>query len=395
MSGRRVRLVARWEFLRFAKPKDLLISTLVLAAIYAVLQFVGDFARGRATAERTVVVLEAARLDLAAALHLDAVQLIPTDLTPAAADSLVLADAHDGALLPDGDGWQLRVRHDRGWQDLLLVQFGALVRQAELRRLELDPRTLALLQAPAEVRQVLVEPGAEAKRTGTLAVGLVVGVMLLGLFTGLSYVFVAITAEKTQRTTESLLSVLRPQEWIDGKILGLMGVVLVNLLSFVVAWFLWQAVSWLLLGRVQHLPGGLGGPDLALCILFAAGGFAFWFTLFALVAATIDDPNSSNRTGIMFLPFIPLSLVFAGLDAPDAAWMRILSLVPGVSPSAMPVRILRGDPAAWEILLSLALLAVGTFLLRRAAGRVFGTSMLMTGKEPGLREVWRWLKESA
>ncbi len=59
-----------------------------------------------------------------------------------------------------------------------------------------------------------------------------------------------------------------------------------------------------------------------------------------------------------------------------------------------PVRLLRGDPWVVEILLSLALLVVMVWVFRRAAGRVFGVSMLMTGKEPSWGEVWRWLREA-
>jgi ABC-type Na+ efflux pump permease subunit len=192
----------------------------------------------------------------------------------------------------------------------------------------------AILHRPRAVRRTshrgcpaLIGPGAAERkqRPGTVVVIVVIGAMLLGLFTGFGYVFVAITAEKTQRTTESLLSILSPQEWIDGKIAGLTGVVLVSLLNYLAAWFLWQAVAWRFCGGSVALPSGLGGLDLVWGCLFAAAGFAFWFTLFAL---------------------------------------------------------------------SFGLLPAGALALRWAAGRVFGASMLMTGKEPGLREIWRWLRET-
>lgn len=394
MIDRRVRMVARWEFLRFAKTKDLVIGTLVLAAIYGGSQLLGDFARGRSNQERTVAVADAGDLLASGPLQLENVRLVPDGRGLATLDSLVLAGDLHGVLARAEDGrWHLRVRDDRAWQDALRTRFAALVWQHDLRTLALDPAVLAALNSAPEITTVPLEAERDGGRPSLLVVVIVVGAMLLGLFTGFSYVFVAITAEKTQRTTESLLSVLTPQQWIDGKILGLIGVVLVNLLSFLVAWYLWQGVSWLVLDRTLALPGGLGGSALVLSLLFAAAGFAFWFTLFALVAATIDDPNSSGRSALMFLPFLPLSLVFVGLDAPDAGWMRALALIPGVSPSAMPVRILLGEPAAWEIVLSLLLLAAGAMALRWAAGRVFGISMMMTGKEPGLREVWRWLRE--
>jgi len=396
MIGRRALLVAHWEFLRFAKTKDLLIGVLVMAVIYGGAQLAGEFARGRAAEERTVAVLSSSLLELEAPLQLGSFTLVPESRGLAVVDSLVTAGDLDAVIVPLEDRWQLRVKSDRSWQDLLRMQVGALAKQQELQRLNLAPDVLAALNTPHEITTVLVgaDPGTTGERPDVLVVVFVVGVMLLGLFTGFGYVFVAITAEKTQRTTESLLSVLSPQEWIDGKILGLTGVVLVTLISYLVAWFLFQIVYWRFFGGSFSLPGGVGGMDLALSLLFAAGGFAFWFTLFALVAATINDPNTSSRGAMMFVPFIPLSLVFAGLDTPDAGWMRTLSLIPGVSPSAMPLRILRGDPAAWEIVLSLVLLLAGAALLRWAAGRVFGVSMLMTGKEPGLREVWRWLREA-
>ena len=395
MIGRRTRLVVRWEFLRFAKAKSQVISILVMVVLFAGFDLGITFVQGRASPERKVVVLSAGMLGLEEPLQLEGFLLVPEEHDPAAADSLVLAGEFDAAIAPLGGAWQLRVKHDRGWQNLLRVQIGALAKQRELLDLDLDPRVLAALGTPADVTTAFIggDTVEQKRRAGTLVVIIVVGAMMLGLFQGFSYVFTAITAEKTQRTTESLLSVLNPQQWIDGKILGLTGVIIIDLLGILAAWFIWQAVSWRLFGSSLSLPSGLGGPELALSMLFAAAGFAFWFTVFALVAATIDDPTSSSRSQLMLLPFLPLGVVFAGLDSPDAVWMRVLSFVPGASPSAMPVRILRGDPAIWEIALSLVLLSAGVLALRWAAGRVFGLSMLMTGKEPGLREVWRWLRE--
>ena len=112
------------------------------------------------------------------------------------------------------------------------------------------------------------------------------------------------------------------------------------------------------------------------------------------MAATISDPNSSSRSALLFLPFLPLGLTVVGLDQPDELWMRVLSLVPGLSPAAMPVRLLRGSPGTLEIVLSLLLLGLAVWFLRRAAGRAFGVSMMMTGKEPSWREVWRWMRET-
>jgi len=73
---------------------------------------------------------------------------------------------------------------------------------------------------------------------------------------------------------------------------------------------------------------------------------------------------------------------------------RFLSYLPLSSPSAMPVRYLAGDAGALEVLLSLALVTATAVASRRAAGRVFALAILMTGKEPSWREVWRWLRRA-
>ncbi len=160
-------------------------------------------------------------------------------------------------------------------------------------------------------------------------------------------------------------------------------------------YLVYKGVVTLFFGEGFTLPTGIGDPVVVLnLVLFAMLGFGFWFTLFALIAATITDPNSSSRSSLLLLPFLPLGLTLTGMDQPDAVWMRVLALIPGLSPAAMPVRLLRGDPWAAEIVLSLALLVVMVWVFRRAAGRVFGVSMLMTGKEPSWAEVWRWLREA-
>jgi len=97
---------------------------------------------------------------------------------------------------------------------------------------------------------------------------------------------------------------------------------------------------------------------------------------------------------LLMLPFVPLGLTLTGMDQPDAIWMRVLAVMPGLSQAAMPVRLLRGDPWLGEIALSLLLLAAMVWVFRRAAGRMFGVSMLMTGKEPSWSEVWRWVREA-
>ena len=56
----------------------------------------------------------------------------------------------------------------------------------------------------------------------------------------------------------------------------------------------------------------------------------------------------------------------------------------------MPLRVLLSNPGPVEIIASIALLVLTVWLFRRLAGRIFEVGMLMYGKEPTMREMWRW-----
>ncbi len=53
-----------------------------------------------------------------------------------------------------------------------------------------------------------------------------------------------------------------------------------------------------------------------------------------------------------------------------------------------------GGVAGWEIGLAMALLIVGAYVLRCAAGVAFRVAMLMYGKEVSLPELMRWAKQA-
>jgi ABC-2 type transport system permease protein len=203
---------------------------------------------------------------------------------------------------------------------------------------------------------------------------------------------VSVTAEKQLRVTEQVISAIPAQTWIDGKILGISAVALVNVLLFLASGALW------ILGRSFATGSGFSigaiEPTAILwIILFAVLGFAFWLSVFGVIAATIDDPNTSTRGPLMFLPAMFSVAGFMIVRNPDSTFARIVGQLPLTSSSVMPARIALTDVPIWEILLSAGLLLGGVMLARRAAGKVFSVAMLMYGKEPSWGEIRRWVRE--
>jgi len=301
----------------------------------------------------------------------------------------------DGVLdLSDLEAPRVTVEREPRWSNELseVLSVIAMADRAAAAGLETDELE-ALLQPVA----LEVEVPANASDRGSGAIGVVIGIMLFAIFTGTGLLFTAITGEKTQRVTEQIVSAVTPQSWIDGKVLGTGLYVVVNLVTIGIGIVLAVAVPELVRrGRIPPLPDVAADPIVLLTTLAFAGlGAALYFMLFAAVAATIDDPATSQRSGIIMLPGLFVGLGFLGLiSEPGNPLFRTLSYIPLTSPSAMPVRVLAGDAGVVEVLLGLALLAATVGLARVAAGRIFATGILMTGKEPTWREMLHWVRRS-
>jgi ABC-2 type transport system permease protein len=78
------------------------------------------------------------------------------------------------------------------------------------------------------------------------------------------------------------------------------------------------------------------------------------------------------------------------IENPNHVLVRIAGFIPPFTPSVMLLRVGVGAAAAWEIALSLVSLTVGVLLTMRFAARIFEIGLLMYGKAPSVRELWRW-----
>jgi ABC-2 type transport system permease protein len=387
-------LVAAWEFRRFFKWKQH-VAALLITTLGGGLAW-GLFAlAGRPDAVRTVAVLGAPQLASG-----DAVQNGIRFVTAPGQDEVALrervaAREYDGLLVVAPDrAPKLVVRREVLWRSQIEQVLTEARRQQRLREAGLSASELARIVEPVTVAIELQLNRSGSGRAARWTAIIALSLMLLATFTGMSYIFASITGEKQNRVTEQVIAAIPPQSWIDGKILGLSAITGASVLNMVVS-----AGILFLAGRAFGaripLSFSLGNSLLlVLVLLFALLGFALWFTALVALAATIDDPNNSTRTPLLFLPMLVVSLCYFVIAAPDGAMARALALLPPASATAMPARLLLTDVGTIEVLASLVLLAVAIAVFRRAAGRIFALGVLMYGKEPSWSEVRRWLREA-
>lgn len=385
--------VARWEFRRFLKPKQLVIS-MVTMLVTGGLTFGLARVIGRSRSKVvTVAVIGGEHVGLAADTLRNRIALRPRPLGDEAAlrDS-ARSGAIDGLLIVRGVGnAELVVRRDPAWRLDFEQALTAAALKQRLANSGLEPAALQQLTAPMDV-EVTRPPGTGPGRAERVLTGAVLGLTLLGLMTGMGFIFAGITGEKQQRVTEQVISAIAPQQWIDGKIIGLAGVALANTLVTALTFGSLTAVFVATSGRPITL--AVDQPLLVpLLLLFPLLGFALWFAFLSAISATIDDPHTSTKGSLLMVPLMPV--VIAGLlfSRADSAVAQFFGVFPLTASTVLPLRLLMAEVAFWEVPLALVLVVATIWIFRRAAGKIFAVGMLMYGKEPSVREIWRWARE--
>ena len=388
---KQVWLVAAWEFRRYFKWKDQLIGFLIMIGLGALSWGVGRLASG---GQRSMTLA-----------------VFAFELTPPPESRLRVVRAPDdsaarAAMLANGDVTGILTRRPDGSFDLLVEKdpryltqlrtiLSDLVRRERLTGSGIGESQLVDILRPAEVAVRFTDPHRQrAGRAERIVAGIFLALVMLGVFTSMAYLLTGITGEKQLRVTESITAIIRPQAWVDGKILGIGAYSLATTLNMVLGTvflaFVARATWQITIPDIVVRPGVI-----VLLVVFSALALAMWNAAFAAFASTIDDPNTSARSSIMFLPFLPVAMTVSVLRDPDHVASRVLSVFPLTSPSAMPIRIMLSDPGAVEIGAAIALLVATVWLFRRLAGRIFEIGMLMYGKEPTLKEMWKWATSKA
>jgi ABC-2 type transport system permease protein len=382
--------VARWEFQRYFKLKDQilgLVSLLIGAGI--------GFGAMRLADSAGKVEIAVIGTSPAFVLPADGNLVIADgDHTEQQWREMVEAREIDGLLVVSSSAespWQaeLTVRKEPTWLEELRPALQAERISWQMNAANIPPATLAEVLAPVDIKiEALVEQG--VSKSDRLVAFSILGAMLITTWIGLAYMLTGITSEKQQRVTEQIVSAIRPQVWIDGKLIGITGAAIGSLGFLFVTSFICLLAAWMMGWKVS-LPDSLQKWELyPLLVVFYLGGVLFWNCFYAGVASIIYDPNTSSRTSLLFLPMLPMVAAVLVVSQPDGGMMRALSYLPGASSTAMPMRLVLGEVAVYEICLSVILMILGIAALRLLAGRVFSAGIMLYGKEPTWLDIAKW-----
>jgi ABC-2 type transport system permease protein len=206
----------------------------------------------------------------------------------------------------------------------------------------------------------------------------------------------AIIDEKTSRIFEVMLAVAKPSDLLAGKLLGVGGVGITQIV-------IWVAGASVFMGT--SLAAELLTGDIAIRFSWQEGiffpvyfvlGFALFSAIFSGLAATCETANDLQK--FMWVPIIPLytsmGLLGVMIKDPNSAWSIAATLCPLTSPYTMVSRMGMAVVPFWQITLSVLLLVLTTWAMLWFSSRLYRVGILMYGKRATLPEIARWLRYS-
>lgn len=249
-------------------------------------------------------------------------------------------------------------------------------------------------------------------------------VIYFSIFLFSSQVLRSVIVEKTNRIVEVIISSVKPFELMMGKIIGNALVGLTQFTAWIVLTLaiyffasgiilgpeLMSATGTVMTEEISNLTETTEAQDIMLeavnmiqTINFSAilwsflfyflFGFLLYAALFAAIGGMVDNETDSNQfITILTIPLI-LAIICspAMMENPESGLTLWLSMIPFTSPIAMMIRIPFGVPYM-QLGISIILLILTFVLMTWIAAKIYRTGILMYGKKPTWKEIWKWLR---
>ncbi|QED37813.1 ABC transporter permease [Antarcticibacterium arcticum] len=228
----------------------------------------------------------------------------------------------------------------------------------------------------------------------------------------------SVIEEKTNRIIEIIVSSVKPIQLMLGKILG-------TSLAGITQFTIWVVLGTVLMFIASTLTGldmvapsaeaSRGIEDMAsnemqqlltdiynlpmftliiAFLIYFIGGYFLYSAIYAAIGAAVDSETDTQQ--FMFPIILPLMLgiyvgFFSVIENPHGTVSTIFSMIPLTSPIVMLMRIPFGVPW-WELVISVLLLIITNGLVLWLAAKIYRVGILMYGKKPTYKELYKWLK---
>lgn len=261
---------------------------------------------------------------------------------------------------------------------------------------------------PAQVGSALRPVPFEARKTGERAAsGTPAALFVLTYILGFAIYMVVILygnavlrgvlEEKRDRIVEVVVSSIRADQLMVGKVLGIGAAGMLQILIWIgfaaIALTRGGAIAERFGGALPELPAVPAGVG-AVFLFFFAVGFLLYAGLYAAMGAvaTTDQEAQQLQFPVIMLLIMAISMMAPVLNDPSGTAAVVGSLIPFTAPIVMPMRAAITEVPILELAGSALIIISSALLILWLAAKVYRIGILATGKRPSAVEVWRWLR---
>jgi len=184
-----------------------------------------------------------------------------------------------------------------------------------------------------------------------------------------------------------VISSVRPNELMWGKLIGLGAAGLLQM----TVWVVMSLVSVMIMA-IQFVVAPMA---FAVCFTYFLLGYLLYGSLMLGFGSLGTNLRESQQMASIwsFIGASPALIMIALFEAPQGTLARVFSYVPFTAPTTMMFRYVidpKGTPI-YDIVASMVLLVASTWFAIRVSARLYRAGLLLYGKRPGIREIWRWM----
>jgi ABC-2 type transport system permease protein len=207
----------------------------------------------------------------------------------------------------------------------------------------------------------------------------------------------SVIEEKSSRAVEVVISTVKPFELMMGKLfgVGLVGLTQLAIWLGSIAALTAPAV----LSSLAFVPEDAGIPSLEpslavhFLICFVLGYFLY-ASFYAAIGSAFNNVQEAQQLASVAVIFLiaPLVLFVPVINDPGATWAAVASMVPLFTPLLMMLRIAVKEPPLWQIAVGYGGTALFVLFMIWLTARIYRVGILMYGKKPTVKEIWRWVR---
>jgi len=406
-KNRRFLTIAKFEFKNVVRKPTFWLATLFLPVLMGVISFVSGYASIEATKK-----MEDLDGQFNQILILDEYGILPEEITVeplkevlSYEDSVaeVKKDSSKAfVFIPKSFGEDLKYEFIYKREESLLSGvtmlpvINSILKQSIYARIE-DPLVVSLLskEPSGEVKSFDKEGNLVGEGFGQYVLPIAsLVIFFLAVFISSTFLLESVSAEKENRMIETMLSIVDKKSLMLGKLIGLIGIVSLQLL-------IWLSFSILvyILGQQYFsldLPIDISNIDYSLLpvnIFFTISGFIFFASIMVGAGAIGTGAQDSRNLSSIFilLAIFPIYLMQILVMDPSGTLAKIFTYFPFTSHMILLVRNSLGALSLGELILGILVTTFYVFVALWLSLKMFELGCLMYNRRPSFKEIIGYL----